>query len=110
MAKDERYNTIIHGREWRRISRLYKAAHPLCEECGLWPATAVHHVRPLETAANFGEMLALAYDWQNLEAVCQQCHDRIHNEIGSHGFARNKELTVRRNKERANSILSLFEN
>lgn len=109
MASDERYNRIIHSKEWRRISRLYRAAHPLCEECQLWPATAVHHVRPLETAADYDEMLALAYDWQNLRSVCKACHDRLHNEMGSHATERNKKLVAARNKERASEILSLFE-
>jgi hypothetical protein len=109
MAKDDNYNRIIHGKEWRRVSKLYKAAHPLCEECEKWPATAVHHRRPLETFTNFGDMLAAAYDWQNLESVCQKCHDKLHKELDSHNFARNKELAARRNEDRASSILSLFE-
>ena len=109
MAADDGYNRIIHGKEWRRISKLYKAAHPLCEECGKWQATAVHHRRPLETAADFDEMLALAYDWQNLESVCKDCHSRLHNELDSHNYERNKQLAARRNEDRASTILSLFE-
>ena len=81
----------------------------LCEECEKWPATAVHHRRPLETFTNFDDMLAAAYDWQNLESVCQKCHDKLHKELDSHNFARNKELAARRNEDRASSILSLFE-
>lgn len=109
MAKDENYNRIIHSKEWRRVSKLYKAAHPLCEECEKWPATAVHHRRPLETFPNFEEMLAAAYDWQNLESVCRECHDKLHRELDSHNYKRNKQLAAQRNEERASAILSLFE-
>lgn len=92
------YKKIIHSRQWIALSRAYKAAHPLCEEClkkGIVdsPATEVHHIRPIGSGADFGEMKALAFDEGNLEALCHDCHVAAHKRI------RSDRLRVNRNED-----------
>jgi 5-methylcytosine-specific restriction enzyme A len=58
-------------RRWRdHLRAAYLATHPICE-CGCgWPATVVDHKQP-----HRGDE-ALMYDWDNLQAMTKQCHDR----------------------------------
>jgi len=48
----------------------------ICERCGR-PADHVHHKVYL-TAENYRDP-DVAYNWENLEALCQACHNREHN-------------------------------
>lgn len=56
----------------------YIAAHPLCEECyrqeRLTPSQEVHHIVPLSKGGT--------HDFDNLMALCKQCHSRITAESG----------------------------
>lgn len=81
--KREEYKRLIHSKRWSQLSKAYKAAHPFCEECmkrGIWdqPSEEVHHVRPIGSGITWGEMVSLAFDESNLEALCHDCHTRIH--------------------------------
>ncbi|WP_177207028.1 HNH endonuclease [Prevotella sp. KH2C16] len=66
---------------WRRMSAAYLLRHPLCEQCmqrGLTvPAVDVHH-RVSFTAFDGMQMLAVAYNPDNLVALCKECHTKIH--------------------------------
>jgi len=80
-ATEKRY-----GGEWKRISRAYRKAHPLCELClvdgWLVPAALVHHKRKLTddpSRAGSG-----SNDRENLQALCQECHSRLHAEQGDY--------------------------
>lgn len=86
--KDKRrfYKEIIHGRKWHNLREWYIARHPFCEEClkaGILDQMAeeVHHVTPIGTGHTREQMLALAYDPGNLEAVCHDCHEKLHKAI-----------------------------
>lgn len=90
------YKRIIHSQRWATLSRAYKGAHPFCEECmkaGIWdsPSEEVHHVRPIGTGRNWDEMVALAFDENNLEALCHECHTRIHQKMNRE---RNRKQSV----------------
>lgn len=82
------YANMIHSsNRWRRTSRLYREAHPICEACikaskragkGLDDtadkragminlATSVDHIVPLFAG---GE----PYDWDNLQSLCDYHH------------------------------------
>lgn len=60
-------------RAWRKVSRLYRTLHPLCEECSrvgrYEPATQVDH----RTARKDG---GAPFDFANLHALCATCHSR----------------------------------
>jgi 5-methylcytosine-specific restriction protein A len=59
-------------RRWYHLRNAYLATHPMCEcedNCG-GVATVVDHRTP-----HLGDD-ALLYDWNNLQAMTKQCHDR----------------------------------
>jgi 5-methylcytosine-specific restriction protein A len=84
---DHEYNTKQRNPEtykrynsrWRKISKLYLAAHPLCAECTKYgrvtAATEVHHVVELADGGT--------HDSVNLMALCKGCHSRIGNKFHS---------------------------
>ncbi len=67
-----------YGRAWKRIRDNYAAAHPLCEEClkrGVYsPTEQVHHIKPISEGGTHAR--------ENLMALCQSCHAKIHAERG----------------------------
>ena len=85
VAKDKQ--EIYNSREWKELRILKMRANPLCEECMkegiVTSARCVHHIVPIETARTKDEMKRLAFDINNLRALCFACHARIHKEMGS---------------------------
>ena len=69
-----------YGRRWARIRVAFLSANPLCELCvkdgRLTPAVLVHHKRKLNDGGT--------NDWANLQALCQECHSRLHAEQGDY--------------------------
>ena len=92
MSRDPRYQRLLNDRRWRELRIAYLREHPLCERCiregkaagvpegYITPAIDVHHRVPVETAKTLQEMERLAYDWNNLEALCIPCHSRTHRD------------------------------
>lgn len=69
-----------YGRSWARIRAAFLQANPLCALCKrdgrLTPAALVHHkVRLTDGGTN---------DWNNLMALCRECHSRLHAEQGDY--------------------------
>lgn len=76
-------NNIHSSSRWRRTSRLYREAHPICEACikaseradkradkraGMINlATSVDHIKSLADGGS-------AYDWNNLQSLCDYHH------------------------------------
>jgi 5-methylcytosine-specific restriction protein A len=63
-----------YGSNWKKISKAYRQANPLCEICKtdgkLVPAELVHHkIKLTDGGTN---------DTENLQSLCQHCHERIH--------------------------------
>ncbi len=60
--------------KWRRLSKLYLKAHPLCEECKrngkLTPATVVDHIIPHRGDEH------LMWSESNWQSLCKRCHDK----------------------------------
>lgn len=67
---------------WKNLRRSYLMEHPLCEMClseGITtPACEVHHIRHINVGNDELEMMDIAYDSNNLMALCSSCHDKIH--------------------------------
>lgn len=63
-----------YGHGWRKASKAFLRAHPLCDECRalgrIEPATVVDHVRP-----HRGDM-RLFWDRDNWQPLCKHHHDR----------------------------------
>ena len=76
----DRERDKYYGRPWKQIRAAYIAAHPLCELCRgdsrLTPAVIVHHKRKLTDGGT--------NDWENLQALCSECHSRLHAKRGDY--------------------------
>ena len=73
-------SSFYKSREWKRCRADYLNAHPFCENClrkGRYtPATHVHHIIFLNRENVENPAIALSFD--NLMAVCHNCHNEIH--------------------------------
>ena len=73
------------SKAWQDCRNEYmKRAHHLCENClrkGIYkPAEIVHHVIELDPITIENPEIALNFD--NLEAVCRDCHNELHENRG----------------------------
>jgi predicted HNH restriction endonuclease len=59
--------------------------NPVCEKCeakGMTRQTEeVHHKIPWETGGTEEVQWRLFTDWDNLESLCGECHNAIHQEL-----------------------------
>lgn len=61
---------------WRRTRAAYlETRHHICERCGR-PASIVHHRHHID--ANNVDDTSITLNPDNLEALCQECHNREH--------------------------------
>lgn len=71
---------FYNSKAWKTCRQAYLHLHPLCEEClkrgEYTPACHVHHKIFLTKQNQYDPKIALNFD--NLEALCQECHNRIH--------------------------------
>ncbi len=62
---------LYHTPEWTKLSRRWRQAHPLCEECKrqgrITPAQCVDHIVPFPICKDF-------YDESNLQSLCARCN------------------------------------
>lgn len=79
---NENYDAVYNTSIWRKLRLQYISEHPLCERClkidKITPATQVHHLIPIDEGNNVSEKKTLGYNWDNLEALCQDCHKKEH--------------------------------
>lgn len=65
---------------WRKLRDTYMHQHPICQEClkqgKITPATDVHHIKSPFQHGEINYNLLLDYD--NLMALCKDCHGNIH--------------------------------
>lgn len=108
MAKDKDYIQLIHANKWVRLRKEILTAHPLCQQCQqegrIEAATEVHHVRPVEEAITYTDKRQRMYDPHNLQALCYDCHVKIHTAMGRSG----REATKKRNREQAAQAIKKF--
>ena len=73
---------IYQDVRWQRLRVAYLADHPLCEECltrGVTrEAVDVHHVVSFMSVEGV-ERIELALNYDNLRALCKECHQAEHN-------------------------------
>ena len=67
----ERSADLYHTNRWTRLSRTFRAMHPLCAECqrhGIIKAAAVvDHIVPYPVCQDF-------FDVKNLQSLCEDCN------------------------------------
>jgi 5-methylcytosine-specific restriction endonuclease McrA len=71
-TKAQERRRFYNGQRWIRIRARFLAAHPVCntEGCNHLSSIAHHKIDRLKASH-------LAYSWDNLEALCKSCHDRL---------------------------------
>ncbi len=83
-AKDI-YKYVYNTSQWRKLREAYLMLHPLCEMCEkdgkVNEAVEVHHITPISNANDELEMKELGYNPDNLMALCEECHHKLHNEM-----------------------------
>lgn len=79
------YKNVYNTSQWRKLREAYLMEHPLCERCleakRISPSTEVHHVVPISKATNELQMKELGFNPTNLQALCEKCHDEVHNNL-----------------------------
>lgn len=70
---------FYNARKWRKVSKAYKAAHPICEclECAsnqfVKPAHVTDHIQGLQFLLDAG---VDPYDWNELQSMNSSCHNK----------------------------------
>lgn len=81
--KREERNEIYTSNRWKKLRKSYLQQHPLCELCKeegkVVPAVDVHHIISFLSTNDYLKRLYLAYNPDNLMALCKICHQKIHN-------------------------------
>ena len=76
------YKKLINSWKWQVLRKKKFIANPVCEECKkngrVSPTEEIHHVVPVESGKDESEMKQLAYDYNNLRALCKACHAAAH--------------------------------
>ncbi len=85
MNGEKTTNSIYKSPKWETCrARALRRDGYICQRCKRYgrirAATTVHHMKPVE------EYPELAYDLDNLESLCEQCHNKTHPEKGSKGL------------------------
>lgn len=108
MAKDKDYIKLIHKSRWVHLRKAKLSNNPLCELCQaegrIEAATEVHHIRPVEEAITYADKQQRMYDVTNLQALCHDCHVKVHTAMGRAG----KAATKKRNDEQAKQVIRKF--
>lgn len=72
------YNTA----RWRKMRQAKLMQNPLCERCEekgiVTQATQVHHITPISNGESELMMKDLAYNFDNLQSLCDKCHQELH--------------------------------
>ena len=67
---------FYQSKAWKATQKAYMVSqHYICERCG-GPARVVHHIRHI-TPGNIGDA-NITLSWDNLEALCMDCHNDEH--------------------------------
>lgn len=87
-ARRKERQLIYNTPEWKSLSKAFKMANPLCERClkkgVIKPSCHIHHKVSFMSTDNELKRMELAYDWENLEALCVECHNKEHNSSKHH--------------------------
>jgi 5-methylcytosine-specific restriction protein A len=74
---------VYQDRRWKRLREYKLRENPLCERCEAAGksklATEVHHKIPFSQGNTRAMVERLAFDFDNTESLCTQCHSEEHN-------------------------------
>ena len=83
---DDKYKLrkkLYNNTKWRKLRDVYMMEHPLCQRCLEKGITKVaedcHHKKsPFRNGLSMIERYELLLDYDNLEALCRDCHNDEH--------------------------------
>lgn len=78
-SRDPKYKNFYNSKPWKQLKEKKLSAEQYqCEECSRL-AVEVHHIKPIQTEEGWG----LRLDYDNLEALCVNCHNKRHKRFQS---------------------------
>jgi len=81
----KKYQFIYQDKRWRRIRNLKFKNDPLCERClennRVHATEEIHHIIPFQTGKTEEEVQFLAFNYDNLQSLCIDCHKIVENLI-----------------------------
>lgn len=81
MTRRENRQRYYNNKNWKMMSLLFRSTHPVCEKCHERPSEQVHHLKsPFDRHISKEEAMRRLLDWNNLQALCRDCHLAIHKE------------------------------
>ena len=108
LKRNADYKKLIQSRRWILLRNKKLSKNAICENCltiGLiTPATEVHHITPVDTGINNQHKKSLAYDFNNLQALCKNCHVQEHIKLNS----KSKKTIQERNKNITNNFINTY--
>jgi len=79
------FQEVYQDKRWLKLRNHKRRVNPLCERCEslnkITPMAEVHHIVPFDTGNTKEEIETLAFDWDNLESLCEPCHEIRHKSI-----------------------------
>lgn len=78
----------------------------MCECCKEKLATEVHHVIPIAYITDPAEQEALAFNVNNLQSLCRECHYEIHRKLNMERH--NKRTKQDNDKDRINDFITNY--
>lgn len=79
------YQNIYQDKRWLLLRNHKRRVNPVCERCEslnkTTPTKEVHHKKPFQLGKTPEEIESLAFDWYNLESLCEPCHEIRHKEL-----------------------------
>ena len=77
---------IYNSARWRALRLAKLRDNPLCEMCEkkgiVKPADDVHHIQSFMEVDDPDARRLLAFDFDNLMSLCDECHSEIHKRNG----------------------------
>ena len=87
--KSKDWDEFYQSHKWKTLRTWYMREHPLCENCLAYlistPAIDCHHKIPFRTGKTKDDKWKLFSDPNNLMALCESCHYKIHKQINETG-------------------------
>lgn len=80
-ANNELIEYKYNSTRWKRLRSYKKKLNPLCERClakGIYTSTYIVHHKEYITDKNY-EDDNVFYNIDNLESLCQECHNKEHH-------------------------------
>lgn len=76
---------IYNSQRWRTLRAWKMLNSPLCEICEangkITPVDDVHHIISFMSTEDPARRNFLAFDYDNLMSVCDECHQKLHNKF-----------------------------